>query len=313
MPWLQLFADTSNDNATAIEDALLNAGAVSVTFKEYIPPGKKEKPILEPSLGETPLWDNTRVVGLFDADINTDSVNWLLTQQLTPQCNKSEPLQLRWEQLEDKDWEREWMKNYHPIQCADNLWICPSWIAPPAPEATNILLDPGLAFGTGTHPTTFLCMQWLAEQRLENQHVIDYGCGSGILGVAALLLGAEKATGIDIDPQALIATQDNLQRNSLSPERFNVYLPKDCPPATLKIGTADFMLANILAGPLVELADDLIARIAPHGKICLSGILSHQAQTVIDAYSAHIIFDPVVQKEEWVRLTGYKRSSTTCA
>jgi ribosomal protein L11 methyltransferase len=320
MPWLQLFADTSNDNATAIENALLNAGAVSVTFKEHIPKGNAEKPILEPALGETPLWDHTRIVGLFDADINTDSINWLLSQHLSQQSPQptspeqpvntslADSLQLRWEQLEDKDWEREWMQNYHPIQCADNLWICPSWIAPPAPEAINILLDPGLAFGTGTHPTTFLCLQWLAEQALDDRHVIDFGCGSGILGVAALLLGARQATGIDIDPQALLATQDNLQRNKLAADRFDVYLPEHCPQHTTQV-----MLANILAGPLVALADNLIQLIEPNGKICLSGILHHQADAVMDAYSGHITFDPVTQKEEWVRLTGYRHSPATSA
>lgn len=298
MPWLQLFADTNNSKAPDIEDALLNAGAASVTFKEYIPQGEQEKPILEPALGETPLWDRTRVVGLFDADINTQAVNWLLEQQL----GDTDRLSLRWEQLEDKDWEREWMKNYHPIQCAPNLWICPSWVEPPEPNATNILLDPGLAFGTGTHPTTFLCMQWLAEQTLKQTHVIDYGCGSGILGVTALLLGSQQATGIDIDPQALLATQDNLQRNHLDKDRFTVHLPENCPS-----DPADIMLANILAGPLVELADTLIALIKPQGKICLSGILSQQAPVVMETYSDRIEFDPIAQKDEWVRLTGYKK------
>jgi len=304
MPWLQLFADTSSENVPVIENALLNAGAASVTFKEHIPFGKKEKPILEPALGETPLWDNTRVVGLFDAEINTDIVNKLLSEQ----CVQSDSLQFRWEQLEDKDWEREWMKNYHPIQCAENLWICPSWLEPPAPDAINILLDPGLAFGTGTHPTTFLCLQWLAEQQLDKHHVIDYGCGSGILGIAALLLGAEAASGIDIDPQALTASQDNLQRNGLEADRFKVFLPKDRPSLNTHV-----LVANILAGPLVELADDLISLLEPNGKICLSGILHHQAEAVMNAYSDHIIFDPVTQKDEWVRLTGYKSSPATNA
>jgi ribosomal protein L11 methyltransferase len=298
MPWLQLFADTDNQQAPAIEDALLSAGAASVTFKEHIPHGNHEKPILEPSLGETPLWDHTRVIGLFDAEVDTTTIDWLLKQQLTDQAT----LSLRWEQLEDKDWEREWMQNYHPIQCADNLWICPSWINPPNPEATNILLDPGLAFGTGTHPTTFLCMQWLAAQTLDDTTVIDYGCGSGILGVAALLLGTKQAIGIDIDPQALLATQDNLQRNHLTAERFTVHLPEHCPTTS-----ADIMIANILAGPLVELAPTLINLIEPKGKICLSGILSHQAQAVMDAYKHAIDFEPVAQQEEWVRLTGQKR------
>lgn len=299
MPWLQLFADTDKLQAPIIEDALLNAGAVSVTFKEHIPHGSNEKPILEPTLGETPLWEHTRVTGLFDADINTQSVHWLLEQQLPIESHSA--LSLRWEQLEDKDWEREWMQNYQPIQCADNLWICPSWISPPNPKATNVLLDPGLAFGTGTHPTTFLCMQWLAAENLNDTHIIDYGCGSGILGVTALLLGAKQATGVDIDPQALLATQDNLLRNHLEKETFTVHQPHDCPQQT-----ADIMIANILAGPLVELAETLIALIKPNGKICLSGILNHQAQAVMEAYSHSIHFDPIEQKEEWVRLTGYK-------
>ncbi|MGS2717177.1 50S ribosomal protein L11 methyltransferase [Eionea flava] len=297
MPWLQLFADTNSKTAPTIEDALLNAGAVSVTFKEHIPAGKEEKPILEPSLGETPLWEHTRIVGLFDATIDTHTVN----RQLAEQFSSSLSLTLRWEQLEDKDWEREWMKNYHPIQCADNLWICPSWIKPPAPEAVNILLDPGLAFGTGTHPTTYLCLQWLAEQSLDAQHIVDYGCGSGILGVAGLLLGASAATGIDIDPQALIATQENVRRNQLASTQFPVYLPDDCPALNTPV-----LVANILAGPLAELANDLVSILAPGGKICLSGILHHQAEAVMQAYADHIVFDPIAQKEEWVRLTGYK-------
>jgi len=241
MTWLQLFVETDDKQAPALEDILLNAGAVSVTYQEHIPTGEVEKPILEPGLHETPLWNNTRVTGLFDAKINTDSVNGQLDQlNILNIC-------YRWEQLEDKDWEREWMQNYQPIQCAENLWICPSWITPPQPAAINILLDPGLAFGTGTHPTTFLCMQWLASQSLHNNDVIDYGCGSGILGVAALLLGAKQATGIDIDPQALIATKDNLSRNHLNNHLFTVHLPADCP--TLEV---DLVLANILAGPLVD-------------------------------------------------------------
>ncbi len=295
MPWLQLFADTDNNDAPAIEDTFLGAGAASVTFKEFIPSGQQENPILEPKLGETPLWKHTRVVGLFDGNTDTAAVNNLLHQQHPNTL-------LRWEQLEDKDWEREWMKNYHPIQCADTLWICPSWISPPNPAATNILLDPGLAFGTGTHPTTFLCLQWLADQALHNKTLMDYGCGSGILGVAGLLLGAKQATGVDIDPQALIATQDNLQRNKLDSQLFTVHQPEDCPPTSV-----DIMMANILAGPLVELAETLLDLTKSGASICLSGILHHQADAVIAAYQAQITFDPIARKDEWVRLTGIKK------
>ncbi|ODS24801.1 ribosomal protein L11 methyltransferase [Candidatus Endobugula sertula] len=293
MPWLQLSINTNKSHTLAIEDALLNAGAASITFKEHIPFGESEKPILEPGVHETPLWNNTRIIGLFNTNINIQSVNWILDQHL----NKNH--HYHWEPLEDKDWEREWIKNYQPIQCADTLWVCPSWIEPPDPEATNVLLDPGLAFGTGTHPTTFLCMQWLATQACSDIRVVDYGCGSGILGIAALLLGAKQAVGIDIDPQALLATQNNLQRNHLSTDKFTVYPPENCPQTT-----ADIVLANILAGPLVELAETIINLVSPNGKICLSGILSEQAQSVINAYSHVIHFDPIAYKEEWVRLSG---------
>ena len=299
MPWLQLLVETTSEQAPAIEDTLLNAGAASVTFKEYIRQGDQEKPILEPALNETPLWQHTRVVGLFDSGINIQSVNWVLEQVFDGLDHTTD---YRWEQLEDKDWEREWMHNYQPIQCDDKLWICPSWLTPPDHSAVNILLDPGLAFGTGTHPTTFLCLQWIAQQTLEQQNIIDYGCGSGILAVASLLLNAKHVTAVDIDPQALLATHDNLLRNRLDPTALNSYLPEDCPDTQ-----ADVVIANILAGPLVELAEQLISHIRPKGKICLSGILHTQASSVIEAYGHAIEFEPIAQKEEWVRLSGHKR------
>ncbi len=298
MPWLQRLTDTHRDNAPAIEDALLEAGAVSVTLTEHIPPGNTEKPILEPKLGETLLWEKTQVIGFFDAGCNTNTIDQQLSPHLSEQCAS------RWEQLEDKDWEREWMQNYQPIQCAESLWICPSWITPPDPNAINVMLDPGLAFGTGTHPTTFLCMQWLAEQPLQQQEVIDYGCGSGILGVTALLLGAKQATGIDIDPQALLASHENTQRNGLNPALFPVFLPESAPPATM-----DIVVANILAAPLVDLAEHILALLKPGGKLCLSGILVEQAQDVINAYSHNIDFNPTTTKEEWVRLDGIRHVS----
>jgi ribosomal protein L11 methyltransferase len=299
MPWLQLIAEIPKQSIDKLENCLLNAGAVSVSIQEYIPPGQKEQPILEPNLGETPLWDSTRVIGLFDAHIDTKKIDWLLKESFDGDTAPS----FYWEQLEDKDWEREWMQNYHPIEVTDSLWICPSWQTPPKPEATNLLLDPGLAFGTGTHPTTFLCMQWLAEQDLKDKTLIDYGCGSGILGITAILLGAKKVIGIDIDPQALIATQDNLKRNHLSAEQFPVFLPDKYPKLEEK---AHIVVANILAGPLVELSHKLIDLIRPNGMICLSGILQQQASKVEKAYSQNIEFETASQKDEWVKLSGVK-------
>jgi ribosomal protein L11 methyltransferase len=292
MPWLQLRVDTSRDAAADIEDAILAAGAVSVTLQD-----NADQPILEPALGETPLWQETRVTGLFEADIDTSGT----TQQINANLAQGLPNH-SWEQLEDKDWEREWMNNYHPIHCGGDLWICPSWLEPPKPEAVNLLLDPGLAFGTGTHPTTFLCLQWLSEQNVDDCTLIDYGCGSGILGVAALLLGGKSVIGVDIDPQALIATRENTARNQIAAERFDVFMPQKCPDTPV-----DVMLANILAGPLAELAPELNALTKPGGRLCLSGVLNTQAETVMEAYREWFDFDPVRSKEEWVCLTAVKR------
>lgn len=289
MPWLEIHINTNRDDAPAIEDSLMEVGALSVTLTD-----NEDQPIFEPALGETPLWSATRVTGLFNADIDTQVID----QQLTLPATVS----FKWHIVEDKDWEREWMQHYHPIQCGDNFWICPSWIAPPNPQAVNLMLDPGLAFGTGTHPTTFLCLQWLAEQDLSDATVIDYGCGSGILGIGALLLGAKKVLGVDIDPQALLATQDNAQRNGIPTEQFPVVFPDKCDAEPV-----DVMLANILAGPLVELAPVLTPRVKPGGTLCLSGILATQAQTVQSAYSEAFDFDPITQKDEWVRLTATKK------
>lgn len=291
MPWLELRINTTRENAPTQEYALAKAGALSITLQD-----NADQPIFEPALGETPLWQNTRVTGLFDANIDTSEIETKL--KLPSDAS------FLWHVVEDKDWEREWMQHYHPIQCGDKLWICPSWLEPPNPEAINILLDPGLAFGTGTHPTTFLCLQWLSSQVFSQQSVIDYGCGSGILGIASLLLGAKNAVGVDIDPQALLATQDNAQRNGLKRDSFPVFLPNKEPTAP-----ADFVLANILAGPLVELAPTLNERLKTGGSICLSGILSSQAESVQNAYSSFIDFDPIKCKDEWVCLTGKKRGT----
>ncbi|WP_237059481.1 50S ribosomal protein L11 methyltransferase [Microbulbifer sediminum] len=293
MPWLQLRVDTNRERAEQIEDALLFAGAVSVTLQD-----NADQPILEPGLGEVPLWDETRVTGLFDAEVDTAVAEARAASSLGEALPNA-----RWEQLEDKDWEREWMAHYHPIQCGDNLWICPSWCEPPAPDAVNLMLDPGLAFGTGTHPTTFLCLEWLAREPVAGKSVIDFGCGSGILGIAALLLGAEHALGTDIDPQALRASADNAVRNGLAPEQFPVFMPEKLPQAPV-----DLVLANILAGPLVELAPKLIALTRPGGRLCLSGILASQAEQVREAYSPWVEFEEDGQREDWVRLSGTRRS-----
>ena len=291
MPWLQLKIITPRRYVESLEDSLLACGAASVTLED-----NADQPILEPGLGETPLWDNVKITGLFDAEINTANTIALAERRF------GNPLpEHRWEQLEDKDWEREWMTNYHAIRCGERLWICPSWQQPPEPDKVNLMLDPGLAFGTGTHPTTFLCMQWIDQQNVDGLTVVDYGCGSGILGIATLLLGAKHVIGVDIDPQALLATTENAKRNKLPGDAMPVFLPPDCPNTPV-----DIMLANILAGPLAELAPTLNAKTKLGGKLCLSGILNIQADSVIAAYSDWFDFDPIEEQEEWVRLTATK-------
>lgn len=291
MPWLQLNVNAQRHQIDKLEDALLASGAVSVTLQDAA-----DQPIFEPALGETPLWDDVRITGLFSADIDT----YAATLQAQTAFGDDLPTH-KWELLEDKDWEREWMNNYHAIRCGERLWICPSWQQPPEPDKINLMLDPGLAFGTGTHPTTFMCLQWIDSQDLTDLQIIDYGCGSGILGIAALLMGAENVIGVDIDPQALLATTENARRNNLPADAMPVYLPPRCPKIE-----ADVLLANILAGPLAELAPQLNALTKPGGKICLSGILAIQADAVMDAYARWFDFGPVAQQDEWVCLTGTK-------
>lgn len=291
MPWLQLKIVSPRTEVKKLESALLKTGAASVTLED-----NADQPIFEPALGETPLWDQVRVTGLYDAEVNTAEITTKIANKLRGQIPHH-----KWEQLEDKDWEREWMNNYHAIRCGEHLWICPSWQQPPEPDKINLMLDPGLAFGTGTHPTTFMCMQWIDQQNFDGLDIVDYGCGSGILGIATLLMGAKKVIGVDIDPQALLATTENAKRNNLPEDAMPVFLPKDCPNSQ-----ADMMLANILAGPLAELAPALNAMTKVGGKICLSGILAVQADAVKAAYAQWFDFDPIATQEEWVRITGTK-------
>ncbi len=294
MPWLQLKVKAARPQTEKLEDALLASGAVSVTLQDAA-----DQPIFEPALGETPLWDDIRVTGLYSADIDIAKAS-LQAQKVFG----GELPEHKWELLEDKDWEREWMKNYHAIRCGERLWICPSWQQPPEPDKINLMLDPGLAFGTGTHPTTFMCLQWIDQQDLTDKQIVDYGCGSGILGIAALLMGATQVIGVDIDPQALLATTENAKRNNLPADAMPVYLPPRCPKVQ-----ADVVLANILAGPLADLTTQLNALTRPGGRICLSGILGVQAEGVIAAYAPWFDFDPVVSQDEWVRLTATKTRS----
>ena len=290
MPWIQIRINATAKTADKVSNMLLGRGAQAVTFMDA-----KDVPVYEPMPGETPLWGETEVMGLFDAE--TDPAPTIaFFQQIF-----GEDVGYKVELLEDKDWVREWMDHFHPMQFGERLWICPSWRDVPNPDAVNVMLDPGLAFGTGTHPTTALCLQWLDGLDLAGKTVVDFGCGSGILGIAALKLGAARVIGIDIDPQAIQASRDNAERNGVA-DQIELYLPADQPQDV----EADVVVANILAGPLRELAP----LIAGHGKagslMALSGVLESQAPELETIYRQWFEMDPTAVKEEWCRLSGRK-------
>ncbi|NAZ59880.1 50S ribosomal protein L11 methyltransferase [Aeromonas caviae] len=290
MPWIQIRINATAKTADKVSNMLLGRGAQAVTFMDA-----KDVPVYEPMPGETPLWGETEVMGLFDAE--TDPAPTIaFFQQIF-----GEDVGYKVELLEDKDWVREWMDHFHPMQFGERLWICPSWRDVPNPDAVNVMLDPGLAFGTGTHPTTALCLQWLDGLDLAGKTVVDFGCGSGILGIAALKLGAARVIGIDIDPQAIQASRDNAMRNGVA-DQIELYLPADQPQDV----EADVVVANILAGPLRELAP----LIAGHGKagslMALSGVLESQAPELETIYGQWFEMDPTAVKEEWCRLSGRK-------
>ena len=292
MPWLQVRLAITPEQAATYEEALLDVGAVSVTFMDA-----EDQPIFEPDLGTTPLWSHTHLLALFEAD--TDPAALLAHLALLT----GGPLPAHQvEQIADQDWERSWMDNFQPLRFGQRLWIVPSWHQPPEPQAVNLHLDPGLAFGTGTHPTTALCLEWLDGQSLHDGNVLDFGCGSGILAIAALLLGATQACGTDIDPQALEASRDNATRNGIDAARFPLYLPSEMPADTF-----DLVLANILAGPLVQLAPTISQHVRQGGHLVLSGILAEQAEEVRAAYQADFILDPTAEKDGWVRISGVRR------
>lgn len=292
MSWLQLRMDTSPESIQVLEQLMLSTGAVAVTMED-----NADQPVVEPGVGETPLWGETRLTGLYPADADMTAVLQSFPADLLLATNH------RVEILEDKDWEREWIQHYHPIRFGERLWICPSWIEPPEPEAVNLLLDPGLAFGTGTHPTTALCLTELEGMALTGETAVDYGCGSGILAVAALKLGARQVLGVDNDPQALVASRENAARNQLAPHRLPLALPQDVNLETWT-QSADLVIANILAGPLRELSTTLLQFLRPGGTLLLSGLLDSQAGELCAHYRDKLRLEVSREREGWVCLRG---------
>ncbi len=291
MAWLQLIIPTNDTDADQLSDALMEQGAVSVTLQDM-----QDQPMLEPAIGTTPMWSQTRAVGLFDANVDLAKIIILIERQL----RKKIP-DWKGEQLEDKDWVRAWMDNFKPMQFGKKLWVVPSNFEPPQPDAANILLDPGLAFGTGTHPTTSMCLEWLDANPPTGKDIIDFGCGSGILAIGAILLGAKHAEAIDLDPQALMATIDNAEKNNVS-RNIKTYLPDQ-----FENKTTPLLLANILASPLIELAPYFAELTETNGQIILSGILAEQAEDVLAAYKTNFDIQIWKQQDDWVCLAGVRK------
>lgn len=291
--WNEVSFVLTGMDADRCEAAFEAAGAVSVTYSD-----DADEPVLEPKPGEQPLWAHTRITGLFPADVDLDgAIATVLASLDIPRLPEA-----RLATLDDRDWTREWLKDFKPLQFGRRLWVVPTAFEPPEPAAVNLVLDPGLAFGTGTHPTTALCLEWLDGLDLEGKTVVDFGCGSGILAIAAALLGAQEVFATDIDPQALTATRDNAQRNGVV-NRISLCLP-DAMPAV----QADVVVANILAGPLAELAETLASHVAPGGKLALAGLLADQAKATAKAYQdLGVELEMTGEREGWVRLEGVRR------
>lgn len=304
MAWIELELLADRDAAPLIEAALENAGALAVTLDEGND-GLAESAdirwdrnqVLEPAPGETPLWRQLRITALFDDGPAGSMQAEAAAQTLAGQCLATPSLH----RLEDQPWERVWLEGLQPQRFGKRVWVCPRGQVVDAADAVVIDLDPGLAFGTGHHATTALCLEWLDQAPLAGCTLIDFGCGSGILAIAALKLGAARAVAVDHDPQALEATLDNARTNGVD-ERLSLYEPERVPREA-----ADLLVANILAGPLVELSPTLRQLTKQGGLLALSGILNHQAEMVSHAYRADFALEPPAERDGWVLITGQRQ------
>ncbi|HTT07543.1 MAG TPA: 50S ribosomal protein L11 methyltransferase [Gammaproteobacteria bacterium] len=293
MAWIEISFAVDSDGAERLSPILEELGALAVTLRS----GGNEA--VFDQVDESPtLWRQTRLTALFDADAETDFIILQVTDALDPlplpPCEVAH--------LDDQDWNRLWMDRFQPLRFGRRLWVVPSWHEPPDPSAVNLRLDPGMAFGTGTHPTTAMCLRWLERAELRGRVVIDYGCGSGILAIAALKLGAARAYAVDVDPQCLITTRENAGRNDIGDELWTG--PPDQLP--VEIG-ADALLANILAGPLVQLVPVFAGLLKPDGDLVLSGLLSDQVNDCLAAYRTSFNMNPPHVEGDWAMLTGRRR------
>ena len=296
MPWLELSVHVTRQHAGLVESLLQNEPVLALTLTD-----DADDPVLEPGVGETPLWPAVCVTALFEGDTDVAPLAQMLS--LVPGVDR--PQQVVFRKIEDQQWERVWLDRFQPMQFGQGLWIIPGDRDAPTAAEYIIRLDPGLAFGTGTHPTTQLCLQWIDGHNFDGLKVVDYGCGSGVLGIAAAIKGAAEVVCVDNDPQALIATRDNASRNDVS-DKLLVMAPEQ-----FRQDPADVVLANILAGPLVELAPVLLASLGPGGALALSGILEEQADDVTSAYAEHLTGIQKIVIDGWVLLTGRKPVNAT--
>lgn len=290
--WIQIKLRTTNQSADTIAELLEQLGALAVSYTDA-----EDSPILEPKPGERRLWPNTEVTGLLEQGTDPKPILAVLKQLL------GDHIPMVATTLEDKNWIRAWMDQFKPLKFGQHLWICPSWLSVDEKDSVVVMLDPGLAFGTGTHPTTSLCLSYLDSLDLKDKDVLDYGCGSGILAIAALKLGAKSATGVDIDEQALIASKENAKRNGVE-DKLQLIMGTD---KKLDLPQFPITVANILAGPLAELEPIIASLTQSGGKLALSGILTEQSDSVIEAYSKDFVMNKVKDLDGWALLTGTKK------
>lgn len=293
MAWLQIRFVVDAAQVEALSDTLEGLLSHAVTSENA---GADE--FYEVAFPGQPDWEKVAVTGLFADEVEPQPiVDFVLSRFGGTEATE---IPVTVERFKDQDWERVWLANFKPIKVGERLWVCPSWCEPIAPQERNIILDPGLAFGTGTHPTTHLCLRWLAQQKLDGQQVLDYGAGSGILAIAALLSGAQHAAAVDIDPMAVSAARENAQRNAVQ-ERLSAYLP-----AALPAKRYNLVIANILAAVIIELRDTLLLHLAPSGTLILTGILQSQTPKVIAAFGDDFEF-AIETAEQWNLLVGQRR------
>jgi ribosomal protein L11 methyltransferase len=291
MPFVTLDFELGLLSAQHAEDACLAAGALCVTLSDA-----RDEAVLEPAVGEIRLWGSTRLQALFAAETDREQLSVRLQHELA-----LAPGALQFAELADRAWEREWLKDFHAMRFGRRLWVCPWHESVDEADAIVVRLDPGLAFGTGTHPSTALCLEWLDAHLIEGSTVIDYGCGSGILGLAAARLGAGRVAAFDIDPQALLATAENAEANGVGEK-----LQRHSDPSGLP-ASCDLLLANIIASTLCALAEELAARVRPGGMLVLAGILADQADVVAAVYAPWFDIQPCGAREDWVALAGSRK------